>query len=74
MEEAAALHVERQVSELSSGAEGVVVVVVVGGGETETTRALGLQRYGANAPTLESIAGALLECRDAHSRPGEPSL
>ena len=62
-----------QVSELSSGAEGVV-----GrggrGGDTETTRALGLQRYGANAPTLESIAGALLECRDAHSRPGEPSL
>ena len=48
--------------------------VVGGGGETETTRAVGLQRYGANAPTLESIAGALLEDRDAHSRPGEPSL
>ena len=61
-----------QVSELSSGAEGVVGRG--GGGDTETTRALVLQRYGANAPTLESIAGALLECRDAHSRPGEPSL
>ena len=60
-------------SELSSGAEGVVGRGG-GGGETETTRALVLQRYGANAPTLESIAGALLECRDAHSRPGEPSL